>query len=249
MPHEIIVVDNASTDGSVEAVARRLARRPRHRAGAQRRLRRGATTPASARRRGDLVLLLNSDTVVPAGRDRSAHRAAAAQPDAAVAGPRLVDADGRAELSFGPMISPLDELRQKARGRPSRMGGRARIERRTRASASSTGSAARVCWSTARTPKPSACSTSAISSTRRTWTSARRIRARGRRILFTPAAQIIAPARAIARAHAGRGESGVPPEPPRVLRETSSRGRRCCTCISGSKGSSSRRIHRLMTSW
>jgi N-acetylglucosaminyl-diphospho-decaprenol L-rhamnosyltransferase len=33
----------------------------------------------------------------------------------AVAGPRLVDAAGRPELSFGRMISPLNELRQKHR--------------------------------------------------------------------------------------------------------------------------------------
>jgi N-acetylglucosaminyl-diphospho-decaprenol L-rhamnosyltransferase len=33
--------------------------------------------------------------------------------DVAVAGPRLVDAGGRAELSFGRMVSPLNELRQK----------------------------------------------------------------------------------------------------------------------------------------
>jgi GT2 family glycosyltransferase len=36
-----------------------------------------------------------------------------AHPDVAIVGPRLVDGDGRAELSFGRMISPLAELRQK----------------------------------------------------------------------------------------------------------------------------------------
>jgi GT2 family glycosyltransferase len=40
-----------------------------------------------------------------------------AHPDAAVAGPRLVSGEGRLELSFGPMISPFAELRQKALGR------------------------------------------------------------------------------------------------------------------------------------
>src|SRR5262249_19473077 len=35
------------------------------------------------------------------------------RPDAAIAGPRLVNAAGRAELSFGSMIAPLAELRQK----------------------------------------------------------------------------------------------------------------------------------------
>jgi GT2 family glycosyltransferase len=34
-------------------------------------------------------------------------------PEAAVVGPRLVDGQGRAELSFGPMIGPFNELRQK----------------------------------------------------------------------------------------------------------------------------------------
>ena len=33
--------------------------------------------------------------------------------DVAVAGPRLVDAGGRAELSFGRMVGPLNEWRQK----------------------------------------------------------------------------------------------------------------------------------------
>jgi N-acetylglucosaminyl-diphospho-decaprenol L-rhamnosyltransferase len=37
----------------------------------------------------------------------------AARADVAVAGPRLVDGSGRAELSFGRMISPFNELRQK----------------------------------------------------------------------------------------------------------------------------------------
>jgi len=35
------------------------------------------------------------------------------QPDVAVVGPRIVDGTGRAELSFGAMISPWAELRQK----------------------------------------------------------------------------------------------------------------------------------------
>ncbi len=36
-----------------------------------------------------------------------------ARPDAAVAGPRLVDSNGRPELSFGRMIGPFAEVRQK----------------------------------------------------------------------------------------------------------------------------------------
>src|SRR5205814_881368 len=46
-------------------------------------------------------------------------------PDVAVVGPRLVDATGSAELSFGAMIGPFNELRQKWRTRTA-------IERLTR---------------------------------------------------------------------------------------------------------------------
>jgi GT2 family glycosyltransferase len=65
--------------------------------------------------RGDLVLLLNSDTLVPPGAiDRLVQRFSSVA-GTAVAGPRLVDAEGRAELSFGRMISPLNEFVQKRR--------------------------------------------------------------------------------------------------------------------------------------
>jgi GT2 family glycosyltransferase len=62
---------------------------------------------------GDLVLLLNSDTVVHPGALEALVARLRACPQAGVAGPRLVDGAGRAELSFGPMMSPLAEVRQK----------------------------------------------------------------------------------------------------------------------------------------
>ena len=115
IPHDITVVDNASADDSVAAVRRgwpdvRLIVQPSNT---------GFATANNAGIRasgGELILLLNSDTIVPAGAiDRLCERLAAV-PAAAAAGPRLVDAAGRAELSFGPMISPLAELRQKTIG-------------------------------------------------------------------------------------------------------------------------------------
>jgi len=112
--HEILVVDNASSDGSAEA-ARKWTDVIVIQNGAN--LGFAAANNVGIRAsRGDLLLFLNSDTIVPAGAiDRLV---AALDADAAVAavGPRLVDANGRAELSFGPMISPLNEWRQKRRG-------------------------------------------------------------------------------------------------------------------------------------
>ena len=61
----------------------------------------------------ELVLLLNPDTVVPAGALARLEAALRADENAAAVGPRLVDGEGRPELSFGPMISPWGELRQR----------------------------------------------------------------------------------------------------------------------------------------
>lgn len=110
--HETIVVDNASSDGSPD-VARR--------AGVG--LIENGTNAGFARgnnvgiraSKGANVLLLNSDTVVPAGSlDRLLAELARDQ-SVAIVGPRLVDAGGRPELSFGPMIGPINEIRQQWR--------------------------------------------------------------------------------------------------------------------------------------
>jgi GT2 family glycosyltransferase len=59
------------------------------------------------------VLLLNPDTRVPPGAIDRLVAHLDARPDVAVVGPRIVDGEGRAELSFGRMIAPLTELTQK----------------------------------------------------------------------------------------------------------------------------------------
>jgi GT2 family glycosyltransferase len=59
------------------------------------------------------VLLLNSDTIVPADAIDRLVAELDRDPGVAIVGPRLVDGSGRAELSFGRMIAPLNELRQK----------------------------------------------------------------------------------------------------------------------------------------
>jgi N-acetylglucosaminyl-diphospho-decaprenol L-rhamnosyltransferase len=116
LAHTIVVVDNASPDDSVDTVRRRwpdvrLIRQERNLGFA------AARYAGIWETRGDLVLLLHSDTIVPAGAIAVLAARLAARTSAAAAGPRLEDGDGRLELSFGRMLSPWAEVRQKVRMR------------------------------------------------------------------------------------------------------------------------------------
>lgn len=111
--HEVVVVDNASTDGSADAVAAkapwvRLVRQAQNGGFA------AGNNVGIRHTSGELILLLNSDTLVPPGAIDTLIGRLRARPSAAAAGPKLVGADGRVELSFGPMLGPFAELRQKA---------------------------------------------------------------------------------------------------------------------------------------
>lgn len=114
-PHRVVVVDNASSDGSLEMVRTRWPGVLAIDAGGNLGFSRANNLGIRAAS-GDLVLLLNSDTVVPAGAIDGLVADLVAHPEAAAAGPRLVDAEGEAELSTGRMIGPLNELRQKVVG-------------------------------------------------------------------------------------------------------------------------------------
>jgi GT2 family glycosyltransferase len=130
---EVIVVDNASSDASVAAARSftgvRVIESPTNRGFA------AANNIGIRASVGRNLLLLNSDTLVPAGAIDTLLRQFDRHPDAAVVGPRLVDGSGRAELSFGQMMSPLNEMRQKRlmrayhRGDPDTI---ARVEGMTR---------------------------------------------------------------------------------------------------------------------
>jgi GT2 family glycosyltransferase len=112
VPHEIVVVDNASHDGSPDAVRTRWP--SVHVIQQATNVGFSAANNAGIRAStGELILLLNSDCTVPAGAVDALLARLTASPEAAAAGPRLVDAAGRTELSFGSMISPIAELRQK----------------------------------------------------------------------------------------------------------------------------------------
>jgi GT2 family glycosyltransferase len=66
--------------------------------------------------RSEYVLLLNPDTVAPPGSVQALMRGLASHPDAAIAGPRLMNLRHFPELSFGPPINPWGELKQKVLG-------------------------------------------------------------------------------------------------------------------------------------
>ena len=110
--HEILIVDNASKDGTAAFVRERWPDVRVLDAGGNLGFAR-ANNIGIRRTTGELVLLLNPDTrVTPRAIDTLvAHLDAHAE--AAAAGPRLLDAEGRAELSFGAMIGPWAELQQK----------------------------------------------------------------------------------------------------------------------------------------
>jgi N-acetylglucosaminyl-diphospho-decaprenol L-rhamnosyltransferase len=110
--HDIVVVDNASADGTAEAIRAKWSSVHVIDAGANLGFAR-ANNLGMKRTFGSLILLLNPDTIVSAGAIYRLIATLNARPDRAIVGPRLVNADGRAELSFGAMLSPLAELRQK----------------------------------------------------------------------------------------------------------------------------------------
>jgi GT2 family glycosyltransferase len=109
--HEIIVVDNASSDGSAGAA--------RESAGVlviESAVNRGfaaANNSGIRQSTGRTLLLLNPDTIVPAGAIDRLLEELSRHSDAAAIGPRLVDGNGLVELSFGSMIGPVNEFRQR----------------------------------------------------------------------------------------------------------------------------------------
>ena len=219
------MVDNASTDGSADAVRARFPDVQRHRERRRTSASRAPTTSACARRAAQFVLVLNSDCEVRPGAVAALAAILDARPDVAIVGPRTRRRPTAPPRSRSARRSrPLAEWRQGrlvrgVEGRATRTrSARAARARRARA-ASPTGSPRPASWPGAqRAATPSAASTSPSSSTKRTSTSASASAAPGGRVLYTPRGRgrpSPGPQHgARARARAPR----VPPQPPALLR-------------------------------
>ena len=114
VPHEVIVVDNASADGSADAVAAafpevRLLRAPTNLGFA------AGNNRALAEAGGELVLLLNPDTLVAPGQLERLVAHLDAHPAAGVVGPKLRFGDGAFQLSATPFVTVPDVYFEFAR--------------------------------------------------------------------------------------------------------------------------------------
>lgn len=106
---QVIVVDNASDDGSANAVRDQLPAVELIDAGANLGFAR-AVNLGAARGTAPMILLLNSDARIGAGAAELLHDALLTDPDGAGAGPLLRDSSGALELSVGRTMTLRNEL-------------------------------------------------------------------------------------------------------------------------------------------
>jgi GT2 family glycosyltransferase len=96
---EVIVVDNASSDGAADMVAAEFPRVKLIRNDANAGFAR-ANNQAAARARGRFLFFLNNDTLLPPGTLRQLLDYAEAHPEAGIVGPRLCSTNGCTQVSW-----------------------------------------------------------------------------------------------------------------------------------------------------
>jgi GT2 family glycosyltransferase len=111
-PLEVVVVDNASGDGSAEAVRAAFPRATVIDAGANLGFAAASNRGARASRAGHL-LFLNPDTEVEPGAVDAMAALLDGRPDVGVVGPAVLNADGTPQVSTGPFLTLASEWRQR----------------------------------------------------------------------------------------------------------------------------------------
>jgi hypothetical protein len=112
MPCQVVVVDNASTDGSADMVEKEFSEarliRNRENVGFSR-----ANNQALREAKAAYVLFLNSDAELTPDALPALAGLLDTRPRLGAVGPRTVSADGTVQVSFGPALRPLAEWRQR----------------------------------------------------------------------------------------------------------------------------------------
>lgn len=112
LPLEVVVVDNASEDGTPDTVRRDFPTVRLIEAGTNL----GFATACNLGWRAtsaSLVLFLNPDAVLSPGALEALHDVLQRRPEVGIVGPSTRNSDGTPQLSFGPDLTPFGEWRQR----------------------------------------------------------------------------------------------------------------------------------------
>ena len=112
LPLEVVVVDNASSDGSADAARAKAPQAMVIDAGENLGFARASNRGWCASR-APYVLFLNPDATVTPGALESLRAILEARPEVGIVGPLTHNPDGTPQISFGPDLTPLGEWRQR----------------------------------------------------------------------------------------------------------------------------------------